>query len=128
MAEKAKILIIDDEEDFAYFIKLNLESTDRFEVFTSTSGQDGINLAMEKKPDLIFIDILMPEMHGTEVAEILLQNRATKSIPMIYLTAVATKKDVETKGGVIGGRQFIAKPVTAEELIEVIESVLGEDI
>ena len=127
MAEKAKILIIDDEEDFAYFIKLNLESTDRFEVLTSTSGQDGINLAMEKKPDLIFIDILMPEMHGTEVAEILLQNRATKSIPMIYLTAVATKKDVETKGGVIGGRQFIAKPVTAEELIEVIESVLGED-
>ena len=127
MAEKAKILIIDDEEDFAYFIKLNLESTDRFEVFTSTSGQDGINLAMEKKPDLIFIDILMPEMHGTEVAEILLQNRATKSIPMIYLTAVATKKDVETKGGVIGGRQFIAKPVTAEELIEVIESVLGKD-
>jgi len=126
MAEKAKILIIDDEEDFAYFIKLNLESTDRFEVFTSTSGQDGINLAMEKKPDLIFIDILMPEMHGTEVAEILLQNRATKSIPMIYLTAVATKKDVETKGGVIGGRQFIAKPVTAEELIEVIESVLGD--
>ena len=127
MAEKAKILIIDDEEDFAYFIKLNLESTDRFEVLTSTSGQDGINLAMEKKPDLIFIDILMPEMHGTEVAEILLQNRATKSIPMIYLTAVATKKDVETKGGVIGGRQFIAKPVTAEELIEVIESVLGKD-
>ncbi|MBC8392586.1 MAG: response regulator [Deltaproteobacteria bacterium] len=126
MAEKAKILIIDDEEDFAYFIKLNLESTDRFEVLTSTSGQDGINLAMEKKPDLIFIDILMPEMHGTEVAEILLQNRATKSIPMIYLTAVATKKDVETKGGVIGGRQFIAKPVTAEELIEVIESVLGD--
>jgi len=126
MAEKAKILIIDDEEDFAYFIKLNLESTDRFEVFTSTSGQDGINLAMEKKPDLIFIDILMPEMHGTEVAEILLQNRATKSIPMIYLTAVATKKEVETKGGVIGGRQFIAKPVTAEELIEVIESVLGD--
>ena len=47
---------------------------------------------------------------------------------MIYLTAVATKKDVETKGGVIGGRQFIAKPVTAEELIEVIESVLGKDI
>jgi CheY-like chemotaxis protein len=128
MAEKAKILIIDDEEDFAYFIKLNLESTERFEVFTSKTGEDGIKLAAEKKPDLIFLDILMPEMHGTEVADILLQNRATKSIPMIYLTAVATKKDVETKGGVIGGRQFIAKPVTAEELIEVIESVLGKDI
>ena len=128
MAEKAKILIIDDEEDFAYFIKLNLESTDRFEVFTSTSGQDGINLAMEKKPDLIFIDILMPKMQGTEVAEILLEKRATKSIPMVFLTAVATKKEVETKRGVIGGRQFIAKPVTAKELIGVIESVLGKNI
>ena len=124
MAEKKKILIIDDEKDFAHFVKLNLESTNKFEVVTSAAGKEGIILAKTKKPDLILLDIFMPEMDGSEVAERLLDDAATKDIPIVFLTALVTKRDVGAKGGVIGGRQVIAKPVAPDELISTINSVL----
>jgi PleD family two-component response regulator len=60
--EKAKILIIDDEEDICHFSRSILEKTGRFEVFVSTRPQAGISLAKANKPDLILLDIFMPEM------------------------------------------------------------------
>ena len=125
MAEKKKILIIDDEKDFAHFIKLNLESTNKFEVIPSATGKEGIILAKTNKPDLILLDIFMPEMDGSMVAERLLDDAATKDIPIVFLTALVTKRDVGAKGGVIGGRHVIAKPVTPDELISTINSVLA---
>ena len=124
MAEKTKILIIDDEEYICHLIKLFLEGTNRFEVLMSTTGQEGIELAKTNKPDLILLDILMPEMSGTAVVECLSQEKSTKDIPIVFLTGVVTKQDVEASKGVIGGRRFIAKPVASDELIAGIESVL----
>lgn len=125
MAEKTTLLLIDDEEDFTHFIKLNLELDGRFTIYTATDGRQGIALAKQYKPDLVLLDILMPQMHGTDVAEQLLSGSETKDIPIVYLTAVVRKEDVEAKGGVIGGRQFIAKPVGPDDLIAKIERVLG---
>ena len=127
MNEKTKILIIDDEEDFSHFIKLNLESTNKFEVFTSTTGKEGIKRATINKPDLILLDIFMPEMDGSIVAERLLDDASTRDIPIVFLTALATKQDVGVRGGMIGGRHVIAKPVTPDELISTINSVLLKD-
>ena len=124
MAARFTILIVDDEEDFAHFVKLNLEGTGKFDVIISTSGQEGLEMAREVLPDLILLDILMPDIQGTDVAEDLLADSRTQNIPMIYLTAVATKKDVSDRDGVIGGRQFIAKPVSPDELIAAIERIL----
>ena len=124
MAKKKKILVIDDEKDFAHFIKLNLESTNQFEVVTSATGKEGIIQAKTIKPDLILLDIFMPEMDGSMVAECLLDDDSTKNIPIVFLTALVTKRDVGAKGGVIGGRRVIAKPVTPDELISTINSVL----
>ena len=59
---KKTILIIDDEEDFCHFIKLNLEQTGKFEVVTASNGPDGISLANRYQPDLILLDIIMPNM------------------------------------------------------------------
>jgi len=62
--DKKKILLVDDEEDFCFFVKLNLERTGKYQVFTATNGMEGIRLAKQLKPDLIFLDIVMPKMGG----------------------------------------------------------------
>lgn len=122
---KKKILLIDDEEGFCSLVKLNLEKTKRFEVLTSTSGLEGIEIAKDKQPDLILLDIYMPDMEGSEVAEHLLEDATTKDIPIIFLTALVDKETVELGGGIIGKREFIAKPVAPKELISRIEAILA---
>lgn len=124
MNKKNKILLIDDEEDFCYFVKLNLERTGKFDVLVSTNAKGGLDAAKKEKPDLILLDILMPEMDGSEVAQNLLEDESTCDIPIIFLTAMVQKRELKDKEGIIAGRQFIAKPVTSEELISRIESVL----
>ncbi len=126
MADRTKILMIDDEEDLTYFVRLNLEKTGKFTVFTTPRGSEGIKLAKSEKPDLILLDLLMPEMDGGQVAAQLMADASTKKIPIIFLTALAQKEQVDAGQGKIGGRDYIAKPVTPEELIARIKSVLGK--
>ena len=125
MADKKRILLIDDEEDFCSFVKANLENTGAFDVITTTRAKEGIKLARVEKPDLILLDIVMPEISGDEVAISLLDHPETNKIPIIFLTAIITK--TETGSGIvkeIGGQNFIAKPVTTNELVAAINSVL----
>ncbi|MFA5182081.1 MAG: response regulator [Syntrophales bacterium] len=124
MAEPVQILMIDDEEPFSFFVKLNLETDPRFKVTTALRGDEGLKLAKAIKPDLILLDIMMPGMFGTEVAEKLLEDHRTKAIPIIFLTAALKKEEVDKTDGMVGGREFIAKPTTKEELISRIEATL----
>jgi len=117
---KKTILIIDDEEDFCFFIKLNLEQTGKFDVLTATSGAEGIQMTIKYQPDLILLDIIMPNMPGTQVAEELLNNKATKDIPIIFVTAIVTRGELGPRDDKIGGRYFIFKPVKLDELVSEI--------
>jgi CheY-like chemotaxis protein len=128
MRKKTKILLIDDEEDFCYFVRLNLEKTGRFDVYTALNGHDGIAAAKAGRPDVILLDILMPEMDGSEVAQRLQELWYTKTIPIVFLTALVRKEEVEESGGVVGGHPVIAKPVTPDELINAIELILERGI
>ncbi|OPY76463.1 MAG: Alkaline phosphatase synthesis transcriptional regulatory protein PhoP [Syntrophorhabdus sp. PtaU1.Bin058] len=119
--DKKKILLIDDEEDFGFFVKLNLERTGKYQVFTATDGIEGIRLAKQLKPDLIFLDIVMPKMDGSRVAEILRGDESTKNIPCVFVTAMIGYNNLAGYGGEIGERDFITKPVISENLIEKIE-------
>jgi DNA-binding response OmpR family regulator len=121
------ILVVDDEESFTFFVKLNLQTKTRhaFKVTTAGSGEEGLKLARAIKPDLILLDIMMPGMCGTEVAEKLLMDARTKTIPIIFLTAIVQKDEVDEQAGLMGGREFIAKPVGKEELIDRIETILN---
>lgn len=125
---KKKILMIDDEVDFCYFTKKNLESTKEFEVIVENSAIAGIKAALEKEPDLILLDIIMPELNGSEVAFRLVNNPATKDIPIVFLTCLAEEKDLNDYDGLklVGGRRFLSKPCQTTELIKVIKEVLEE--
>jgi CheY-like chemotaxis protein len=125
MNEKKKILVIDDEESLCRSVKLNLEDTGRFEVRTETRGIMGLSAAKEFKPDLIILDFVMPDLDGSDVAYQIRSDNSTRDIPIIFLTAIATKADTTFHGDVIGGNYVVAKPVTKAKLIEAIESKIG---
>ncbi len=121
MKKKKKILVIDDEADFTKLIRLNLEQTGRFEVRTENRGAAALAAAKSFKPDLVLMDVLMPDLMGSEVAAQMKEDDETKDIPVVFLTAVVGKEEVVQRGGVIGGHLFVAKPVDIKQLIDVIE-------
>ena len=118
--QKKKILIIDDEKDFTAMVKLNLEGTGKYEVMEENKGVNGVAAARQFNPDLILLDLLMLDMEGSEVASRLEKDASVKDIPIVFLTAMIAKKEVEDKRD-IKGRVFVAKPVDSEKLINVIE-------
>ena len=117
---KKRILLIDDEFSFTRMLKLNLEETGAYEVRAENRGSEGLAAAKQFKPDLIFLDVVMPDMSGGEVAFQIEADRKLKDTPIVFLTAAAKKEDE----GMIAGRHFIAKPVTVEEVIDCIEKNL----
>jgi len=120
-----KILIIDDEEDFCWLIKKNLEMGEKYEVYVATKGQEGLDSAQKIQPDLILLDIIMPDIQGSDVAREIKNDPNLKDTPIIFLTATTTKEEVDSCRGVIGGYPFIAKPVSRKELLECIEKNLS---
>lgn len=119
-----KILIIDDEEKFCRAIKKALELKTDFQVLTATEGLEGVRLAKTQKPDVILLDVMMPGMFGTDVAEKLSDDPATSSIPIIFVTAIIKQEEVEAKNYIAGGHSFIAKPVIIADVIKRINEVL----
>lgn len=117
---KRKILLIDDEKDFCYFIKKGLEATGDFEVSVCCDSTGAIGQAKEVQPDLILLDIMMPEVSGSDIAAELKGNWDTQRIPIVFLTALVTKRETEERKGVIGGDYFVAKPVKMNELTGIM--------
>jgi CheY-like chemotaxis protein len=122
--EKKRILIIDDEESFTRLIKLNLEQTGNYEVKTENRGALGLPTAKAFKPDLILLDVMMPEVDGGDVCYQLKNANETRNVPVVFLTAAVAREEVEKSSGSIGGHSFIAKPVEIEQLIDVIEKTI----
>ena len=115
------ILIVDDELSFTKMLKINLEQTGKYKVETENKGLSALGAAKRCKPDLIILDVMMPGIDGGMVAFQLKEDAQTKNIPIVFLTAAITEEESASKGGAIGGRPFIAKPVALETLIAFIE-------
>jgi CheY-like chemotaxis protein len=127
MKENIKVLIIDDEVDFCYFVKKNLMKDELFDVVIATNGQDGIELAKNEKPDIILLDLFMPDMPGEDVADALKENTATADIPILFVTALATSDDiVDSEENKIGNNYILPKPVRTKKLIETIMKILNK--
>ncbi len=124
---KQKILVVDNEDGITRMIKLNLERTGEYEVMTQDKGSLAIETAREFMPDLIFMDVMMPDMGGDEVATLLQEDDNLKHIKIVFLTAIVTRDETANGRNEIGGYLFLAKPVTTEDLIRTIDIVLNKN-
>jgi two-component system, sensor histidine kinase and response regulator len=121
-SKKKRILLIDDQPENLYVLKERL-NREGYDVITSESGQEGIDLAKNKIPDLIICDIMMPFVNGYDVMKSLRNNPLTATIPFIFLSAKADPKDVR-EGMMFGADDYITKPFSGKELVEVIKTRL----
>lgn len=117
----SKILLVDDEPDILEFLKYNLEQ-ENFEVLTSTNGKDALKKIL-LKPDLIILDIMMPEMDGFELYQQIKSDKNFRYIPIIFLTAKSGETN-EIKGLDLGASDYIQKPISPKKLIARIKSNL----
>ena len=118
-----KILVIDDEPDLVKAIKIRLNQFG-FEVIVAYNGGEGAKKAKEEKPDLILVDILMPEMDGFQTLGKLKQDSSTKSIPVIMLTAKSQLDDV-IEATNLGAVDYVVKPFDYRILVEKIKKSIG---
>ncbi len=118
-----KILVVEDNPVEIETIKARLKQK-QYEVLIAKNGEDGIRLAIEKQPDLIFMDMILPGMHGLEAIIKLKQNPVTKDIPIVALTVMDSSEFVATcfKEGVSA---FIKKPYDFSEIFEKTKKLLG---
>jgi CheY-like chemotaxis protein len=123
--DATRVLVIDDEPGFTRMIKLNLEGTGRYLVETLNESRKAFELARDFAPQIILLDVVMPEQDGGDVALNLRNRSATKDIPIIFVSAMVSQ--AESKKGFYqsGGEHFLAKPVDTGTLCGAIETVLS---
>ena len=118
---KRRILIVDDEQAFARLLKLALERTGDYEVRVENAGTRALSAAQQFAPDLVLLDVIMPDMEGGKVAAQLRTDPALATVPIVFLTAIVSTKELPVQGALVGGFPFIAKPATAGQVIQCLE-------
>jgi DNA-binding response OmpR family regulator len=123
LASQFTLMVVDDNPDLVDILRITLEEKE-FNVRCAYSGREVFAGLEEKKPDLIILDIMMPQMDGLEVLTRLRENPDTASIPVIFLTAKALYDDV-IRGYKTGAEYYITKPFTNSQLFTGINLLLG---
>jgi PleD family two-component response regulator len=120
---KIKVLLVDDDENVIIIIKESLEP-ELFEIFEAVNGKEALGMAFAKSPDILILDIMMPDMDGYSVCEELKQHANTRNTPIIILTAKAGMDD-KLKAMELGINDYIVKPFDPRELRARIKMVLN---
>jgi len=124
MKERRRILIVDNDRDTTHLVKVLLERTGHYLVLEENDATKAYQSAVNFRPHLILLDIVMPETDGGEVAARIQGDPELRKTPIIFLTALVTR--VEAKSGLnIQGHSFLAKPVSIPELIDATEEHLS---
>ena len=123
--EQKKILFVDDEEQLTRMVKLNLEETGDYDVTVVNKGRQALAIARTVKPDMVFLDIIMPDIDGPQLLKDFRADPVLSRIPVVFLTALVNASEVSERGAMIAGNAFLAKPVTTEQLIACIKENLG---
>lgn len=118
----AKILIVEDERDIVELLRYNLREAD-FKVDTVRNGADALQRAVDNSPDLILLDLMLPEVDGLIVCRLLKNDPRTKNIPIVMLTAKTEEQDRVT-GLELGADDYITKPFSPREVVLRINAVL----
>ena len=116
-----KILIVDDTLMYLEKTKQILDDAG-FETILATSGKEAVEKAINNKPDLIFLDIVMPEMDGFAACRELKNNEITKEIPVVFISSKDQEAD-KVWGELQGAKAYITKPYTAEQILDQIKDL-----
>jgi diguanylate cyclase (GGDEF)-like protein len=122
LEEKQRILLVDDEAHLVKVIKVRLESAG-FSVLVARSGKEALRVVSEEHPDLIILDIVMPDIDGFQICNVLRSQYRTKHIPIIFLSAMRGVED-KIKGFNIGADDFLTKPFVSGELLARVNNIL----
>jgi DNA-binding response OmpR family regulator len=117
-----KVLVVDDEAPIRLLCRVNLEA-EKMDVLEASDGDDGLEKARSELPDVILLDVMMPGRNGWEVAEELLRDDRTRSIPIVFLTARAEVRD-RAKGLDLGGVDYVTKPFNPLELAPLVRDLV----
>jgi len=115
-----KVLIIDDEFPVGYLIKINLEA-EGYEAVLALSGEEALEKARASPPDLITLDVLMPEMDGFEVLKVLKREEALNSIPVMMISVVDETR--KKRGIQMGAEDYLLKPIDFDNLLNKIKNL-----
>jgi len=118
----SRVLVVDDEPDVLLLCRLNLQQRGH-ELLEASTGSVALELARERHPDVIVLDLMLPGMTGYEVLETLKGDEQTSNIPVLVLTAKSLRADRERSHG-LGASGFLTKPFLPSELCELIESLV----
>ncbi len=122
--EKQKILLVDDEEDILDFLELILEEQG-YSVIKASSGREALAAAQMHRPELILLDVMMPEMDGWEVLKLLKADEEITDIPVAMLTARTEMKD-KIQGLQEGAIDYICKPFATKDLLDKLQIILAQ--
>ena len=117
-----RVLVVDDEPDVLLLCRLNLQQRGH-ELLEAAGGSQALELARERHPDVIVLDLMMPGINGYDVLEALQGDDATSDIPVLVLTAKSLRADRERSHG-LGASAFLTKPFMPSELCEMVDSLL----
>jgi two-component system, OmpR family, phosphate regulon response regulator PhoB len=120
-----RVLVIDDEPDVLLLCRLNLQQRGH-ELLEASNGTTALELARERHPEVIVLDLMLPGMNGYEVLETLKQDERTSDIPVLVLTAKSLRADRE-RSHRLGASGFLTKPFLPSELCDMVESLVPID-
>lgn len=119
-----KILLVDDSETILQMEKMIL-AQNSYELVMARDGEEGVAKALETKPDLILMDVVMPKMNGFEAVKQLRANAQTRTVPIVMVTSKAEAESLET-GYQNGCSDYIIKPIDRLELMTKVRNLLGD--
>ncbi len=126
MSDKKHILIIEDNVAFSKMLKLRLSSKG-FETSLAEDGLTGLNMARELIPDLIFLDLMLPKMHGHQVCRMIKFDKKMQHIPVIIFTSRDLDEDADLANE-CGADAFMVKTTRSEIMLDVVEKLLAKEI
>jgi CheY-like chemotaxis protein len=120
-APKKKILLIDDEPFITNLMAMNLEDTGRFEVREQNDSLQALETIMDFVPDLIVLDVMMPDLDGADILYRIKNDSRLKHIKVVFHTATVRESDLSGDGKLINGFPFLPKPATTEQMVTFID-------
>lgn len=128
MSDKRKIIVIDDDPDIVTFLTTLLEDNG-YDYITATNGQEGIDKVRSERPDLILLDITMPEKSGVRFYREVRDDEELKNTPVVMVTGVMEefKKFISTRKQVPPPDGYITKPINKDQLLQTVAKLLGQN-